>query len=117
MEVLAQVPGYIQAIAAVAGTVLAMWGYRWLRRDSEQAQFASKGSMQEMGRRVDDHEQRMAKLEARSDLLPTHDDLAGLRQDVNGVATGIAELNGQMSALQGQVSMINSYFVKGGARD
>lgn len=66
--------------------------------------------------RLDDHASRLAKVEARVELLPSHDDLGDLHERINHVSSGMDTLTGELSGIKTTLNMIHQHLLNGGGR-
>lgn len=66
--------------------------------------------------RMDDHSSRLAKVEARIDLLPSHDDLGDLHERINDVAKGLNTITGEMSGIKTTLGLIHQHLLNGNGK-
>lgn len=66
--------------------------------------------------RLDNHSSRLAKVEARMELLPDHDDLGGLHERINDMNRGLSTLSGELSGVKTTLNLIHQHLLSGGKR-
>ena len=66
--------------------------------------------------RIDDHAQRIARLEERSEHVPTHDDLAQIYERMKVLGTKLDTMNGEFGQVKNLIAVIHEYILKGGTK-
>lgn len=64
--------------------------------------------------RLDDHSSRLAKVEARMELLPSHEDLGDLHERINDVSKNLNTLTGEMTGVKTTLGLIHQHLLNGG---
>lgn len=64
--------------------------------------------------RLDDHADRIARLEERAKHAPTHDDLGELHEKINSVNEHLKTLSGEFTTYKGLLNAIHDFIMKGG---
>jgi len=63
--------------------------------------------------RLDDHATRIARLEERAALAPTHDDLGELHEKTNGISGKLDNVIGQFGQVKALLGVIHEYILNG----
>lgn len=79
--------------------------------------YASKESVREIGRRVDNHGERLADVEAEIKRMPDHNDLADLRDEIRAAVGTMQELKGNFDGVRNTVNMIHEHLLRGGGKE
>ncbi|MEX3614742.1 MAG: DUF2730 family protein [Burkholderia gladioli] len=66
--------------------------------------------------RIDQHSERIARLEEAVDHFPTHEDLGELHTRINDVAKGVNTLTGEVKGIQNTLTLIHQYLLTGSAK-
>jgi len=64
--------------------------------------------------RLDDHANRITKMEATIDKAPTHDDLSKLYERLNSISGKLESVNGQVGGITRNVDLISQHLLNGG---
>lgn len=65
-------------------------------------------------KRLDNHAERISRLEERAAHAPTHDDLGELHEKINGVNDHLKTMSGEFSSFKGLLTTIHDYILNGG---
>ncbi|MDX9785460.1 MAG: DUF2730 family protein [Desulfobacterales bacterium] len=67
-----------------------------------------------IGLRLDDHDQRLIKVEAACGYAPTHTDLGKMYARMNDISGQVKQLTGGVDALKASVELIHEHLLNGG---
>jgi hypothetical protein len=66
--------------------------------------------------RLDDHDQRLTRVEAACGHAPTHEHLGQMYERMNGISGQVEKLTGKVEGLQEGVQMIHEHLLKNGGK-
>lgn len=68
----------------------------------------------EMDSKLDRDAERIAKIEAKAEMAPTHQDFGDVHDKINDVAECAKRTEGTVTAIQQQLQLINEHLLRGG---
>lgn len=88
---------------------------RYETQERTRAEASKRWAVQfdEIDRRLDNHAERVTRIEATTANSPTHDDLAALHKRIDKVASAIDGLQGEFKGASHTLQLIHSYLLKG----
>ncbi|MEX3628760.1 MAG: hypothetical protein VB138_03975 [Burkholderia sp.] len=66
--------------------------------------------------RVDEHGERLARLEEAAHHVPTHDDLGRIHQRIDEAVKGVNALTGKADAMNNTLMLIQQHLLNGGSK-
>jgi predicted lipase len=104
----------IKFVFTVVTAVLsaANWIYVWQSNRHRVTIERISGFEAHVDHRLDDHAERLARLEQDAKNAPNHDDIKRLHARIDEVATGLSNLSGQFAGANHTLTLIHEYLLK-----
>jgi Protein of unknown function (DUF2730) len=93
---------------------LGLGAYLFWERHDESIKKRLDKMDSEVDARLDNHASRVAKIEARMEVLPSHDNLGDLHDRINDVSSGMNTMTGELTGIKSTLSLIHNHLLNRG---
>lgn len=77
---------------------------------------STEGIKDDVDKRIDDHAERLSRLETQSEQAPTHDDLGNLHDRINDLAKSVNTLTGEFAGVKNVLGLIHQHLLTNGGK-
>lgn len=86
--------------------------YGWISGRHRVTEERLKGLAVEMEGRLDDHGDRITRVEAYTESLPTHTDMGKLYESINAVRSSVDQMTGEMKGVKSSLTLIHQHLLE-----